>query len=242
MKYVLALCSIAIYSMRLIDTLFCDFGNADEIHVSNAIVGCQMDTGYLRQATVICPHRVNDTDYVWHPQPTVVDHARIDAYVSGNGVFRSVAISDVIVTESSFSFVTIDVRRSDTELQLDFPFNKLFAMTERRLIFICGPRDLVLSDTLQRHLDSLNGFGQMQALPWTSNIPLAHEMSKIGHGIGIFFLYSGSTHLPLQGCGSRPSPLFHADSEVTVDPSLESVHAWWIQCRIHVSGFSARQD
>ncbi|GBE60962.1 hypothetical protein, conserved [Babesia ovata] len=177
-----------------------------------------MDTAISSSAAVRCPRQVKDTEYVWHPQPNAYERAHINVYVSENGKLRSAAIRDVIRSESGNELIWIESTLSQNIMQLHIPTHELFAMTERRLIFICGPRDLVLSDTLQRHLDSLNGFGQMQALPWTSNIPLAHEMSKIGHGIGIFFLYSGSTHLPLQGCGSRPSPLFAVDNEVTVDP------------------------
>ncbi|GBE59622.1 hypothetical protein, conserved [Babesia ovata] len=105
-----------------------------------------------------------------------------------------------------------------TNLNLDLTPDDIYAITENRLIFICGPRDLVLNDTLQRHLDNLNDLDQMQALPWTPTTPLTQEIAKIGHGLGVFFLNRRGMYLPLQGCGSRPSPLFAVDNEVTVDP------------------------
>ncbi|GBE60715.1 hypothetical protein, conserved [Babesia ovata] len=101
-------------------------------------------------------------------------------------------------------------------MRFDVPTNELVTITEHRLIFICGPKGLVLSDVLQHHLERLNS-SQPPRLPWSPCTPLTEEISKTGKGLGLFSLYRGRGHLPLQGCGSRPSPLFATD-EVTVDP------------------------
>ncbi|GBE60904.1 hypothetical protein, conserved [Babesia ovata] len=210
--------AIALKYIISVDALVCDFSWPNGLLRTNSVVTCDMDIGLLGSASVICPGRVNGTEYILHPQPNAYERAHINVYVSENSKLRSAAIRDVIRSESGNELIWIESTLSQNIMQLHIPTHELFAIAERRLIFICGPRDLVLNDTLQSHLDSLSGFGQMQALPWTSNTPLAHEMSKIGHGIGIFFLYSGSTHLPLQGCGSRPSTLFAPDNVVTVHP------------------------
>ncbi|CDR96270.1 hypothetical protein BBBOND_0301740 [Babesia bigemina] len=56
---------------------------------------------------------------------------------------------------------------SDTVLHFDFENDDVCAITGHHLIFICGPRDLVLRDALQRHLNSLDGTIQAQGFPWT---------------------------------------------------------------------------
>ncbi|GBE61112.1 hypothetical protein, conserved [Babesia ovata] len=176
-----------------------------------------MDIGLLGSATVICPRLVSDTEYVWHPQPSSDLHEHINTYVSDNGKLSSVDISDVVRTESDNPFIWFESNQSRTELHLEFSTDDIYAITENRLVFICGPTDLFVSDILQRHLDRLKGGTQMQSFPWTSPTALTREIAKMGTGLGVFFLYRGRLHLPLQGCGSRPSPLFATD-EVTVDP------------------------
>ncbi|GBE62458.1 hypothetical protein, conserved [Babesia ovata] len=218
MRFLLGFCATFLHSVRFIDTFVCDFGDPDDLLTSNALVSCHMDIDVFDTATVRCPSRINDTEYVWHPQPAVCDHAHLNTYVGGNGKIRSVVISDVVHSESNNPFIRFECNGSQTELHLNTPMYELVAIIEHRLIFICGPRDLVLSDTLQRHLDRLNGATQMQAHPWTPPNPLTDEITEIGNGLGVFFLYRGHTHLPLQGCGSRPSPLFLSNSDMAVNP------------------------
>ncbi|GBE63090.1 hypothetical protein, conserved [Babesia ovata] len=216
-KYVLAFGALYLHLIDDLDALVCDFDHPHGLLRNNALATCDMDSDIFSSATVICPHRVNDTNYVLHPQPTPDDTTHINVYSSDEGKLRSVALSHVVRTESEDKLFWIDSNQSQTEVHIDFSVQELFTITEKRLIFICGPRDLVLSDALQRHLDLLNGVDQMQPLPWTTATPLVQEISKIGKGLGVFYLNRGSLHLPLQGCGSRPSPLFATD-EVTVDP------------------------
>ncbi|GBE62598.1 hypothetical protein, conserved [Babesia ovata] len=218
MKCLFALSALALQSIVSLNALLCDFGDADGFNGSNALVTCRMDIAYSYLATVICPSRVHDTEYTWHPQPTSKEQSHITTYVSGNGKLRSVALSDVVRSESEKPLVWFESNMSERALKLDFLIADTYAITERRLMFICGPLDFNLGETLQRHLDRLNVAIQMQELPWTSSTPPINEIANLGKGIGVFLLYRGDTHLPIQGCGSRPSPLFHADSEVTVDP------------------------
>ncbi|GBE62741.1 hypothetical protein, conserved [Babesia ovata] len=168
-------------------------------------------------AKVICPRQVNDAPYIWYPRPISDKRGHINTYVTGDGKFRSVPISDVMRSESGNAVIRFESNVAQTELHYKKLPNQLIAMTERRLIFICGPRDLVLSDALQRHLERLNGIGQMKPLPWASSMPVIQEIKKMGTGLGVLFLNRGHLQLPLQGCGSRPSPLFAADNEVYVD-------------------------
>ncbi|GBE62091.1 hypothetical protein, conserved [Babesia ovata] len=204
--------------VRFIETLRCDFGDPDALLRRNALVWCHMDIAIYPTATVICPRRVNDVEYVWHPQPMSYEQVHLKTYVSGDGKFRAVPLSDVIVTEEPRWFVWIESNGLGSDLHLDLMHDDIYAINERRLIFICGPRDLVLSDALQRQLDSLDDVIHMQELPWTPATPLTQEISKIGTGLGLVFLYRDHMQLKLQGCGSRPSPLFAADTEVTIDP------------------------
>ncbi|GBE60990.1 hypothetical protein, conserved [Babesia ovata] len=176
-----------------------------------------MDTAISSSAAVRCPRRVKDTEYVWHPQPTSDDYSHINTYVGGNGKLTSVVLSDVVRTESESKLIWFESTVFRTDIHFEKPSNDLIAITDHVMIFICGPRDLVLSDALQRHLDRLS-VSQQDTLPWTPTTPLTQEIATIGTGLGLFIWYRGGTHLPLQGCGSRPSPLFAVDNEVTVDP------------------------
>ncbi|GBE60488.1 hypothetical protein, conserved [Babesia ovata] len=177
-----------------------------------------MNIGYSSFATMVCPRRINDTDYIWHPHPTEDDQTQIETYVSEDWKLRSVPLSDVIVTEVPLSFVWTESNESFSILNLNLRDYEIYVINQHRMIFICGPKDLVLSDTLQRHLERINGIGRMKPLPWVSEPSLTEEIKKIGKGLGVVFLYGGHMYLPLQGCGSRPSPLFAADNEVYVDP------------------------
>ncbi|CDR96304.1 hypothetical protein BBBOND_0302080 [Babesia bigemina] len=222
-RHVLIFCSINLYLMRPIVAVFCDFGDPHGLLSNNALARCYMDIDDLAPATVICPRRINDTEYVWHPQPKANENSQVKTYLTGGGMFRSVALSHVLRYESENVRVWAETTLSQSNIRLNLPKHELFAMTERRVIFICGPKDLVLSDALQRHLDHLDGFGSMQPLPWIPVTPLTEELSKIGHGLGVFYLNRGNVHLPFQGCGTRPSPLFVAHSAVTANPVTGTV-------------------
>ncbi|GBE62497.1 hypothetical protein, conserved [Babesia ovata] len=220
LRALLAFCAIWLHRNSCTDALLCDFADPDELLISNALVSCHMDIDDFDSATFICPRRVNDTEYVWHPQPTSTDHYNINTYVSENGMLRSLALSNVFVTDAPVAFASVESYQSQTSLYFNIPIHELFAVTDHRLIFICGPQDLILSPALQRRLDGLDGFAEMQEFPWSATTPLTAEIAKIGNGagLGVVFLYRGHLTLLLQGCGSRPSPLFAATNEVTVDP------------------------
>ncbi|GBE61311.1 hypothetical protein, conserved [Babesia ovata] len=195
----------------------CNFGGARGFLSTKALVSCHAYIQYNKFSPVICPHQVNDIEYVWHPQTKSDDQSRINAYVCENGRFCSVALSDVVRTEAPRSLFRMESSESHSTLHLDLTHDDIYTIIERRLVFLCGPRDLVLSDALQRHLDRLDYLDLMDILPWSPVTPLVQEIAKIGTGLGMLILYRGLTHLPLQGCGSRPSPLFAEDNEVVVD-------------------------
>ncbi|GBE59084.1 hypothetical protein, conserved [Babesia ovata] len=196
----------------------CDFGEPDELLISNALVMCHMDIDDFSSAIVVCPRRVDNVEYILHPRPTSDGNAHLNTYVSDEGVYRAVSLSDVFVTESPVSFASVESDQMQNILHIELPTEELFAITERRWIFICGPRNLNLSDALQRQLDHINGAIQIQDFPWTPVTPLSQEISKIGHGLGVFVLYGERMYLRLQGCGSHPSPLFAPGNEVIIDP------------------------
>ncbi|GBE58701.1 hypothetical protein, conserved [Babesia ovata] len=204
--------------IRSIDALHYDFADYDISVGSYALVGLHVDMDDVKITTLVCPRQINNTEYVWHPQSTSNDNAQVNTYVSGNGKLKSVAFSDVVATETPRPYVRAVSTESQTRLHVDLTDHDVYAITENRLMFICGPRDLNLSDTLQDLLDRLNDIPPQQKFSWYSETPLTEEISKIGKGLGVFFMYRGRVHMPLQGCGSRPSPLFAPDNEVTVDP------------------------
>ncbi|GBE59179.1 hypothetical protein, conserved [Babesia ovata] len=181
-----------------------------------------MDIDYSGPVTAMCPSSVNGTNYIWHPQPIVDDDVNLNAYVIENRKFRSVAISDAVHSEAENPVIWFESNTAKTELHFSTPDNDLIAITEHRLIFICGPRDLVLNEAIQLylhlHLHRLGGQTQMLTFPWTVTTPLAEQMAHTGRGLGVLSLNRLTRHLPLQGCGSSPSPLFAADTEVTVNP------------------------
>ncbi|GBE61708.1 hypothetical protein, conserved [Babesia ovata] len=195
----------------------CDFGDALGPLNNNALTGCHVDIEYIGSTSAACPVRVDGNDYVWHPQVFGDGYVDLYAIASDKGNFYPVPPSDVVVTEALGSLLNLESNGSQSLLRLNFPTQEPYIITERRLIFICGPRNLVLTDELQRHLDDLSG-ARVVEVPWTSETPLTQEIKKIGAGLGVLFFYRGDTHMPLQGCGSRPSPLFAPDNEVTVDP------------------------
>ncbi|GBE58764.1 hypothetical protein, conserved [Babesia ovata] len=213
-----ALCAIFSCCIWGINAIECDFGNPFWLLGRNALVGCHMDMDIMKTETVICPRRVDGSEYMWHPQRMSGDNAQVNAYVSSNGKLSSAAHSDVMLSESNNPLFWIESNQLQTELHVNLPSHGYFAINERRLIFICGPRDLVLSDTLQGHLGRLDASIEMQTFPWAPSTPLTQEIAKIGSGLGVLFLNRGRLHMPLQGCGGRPSPLFSPDNEVTVDP------------------------
>ncbi|CDR96359.1 hypothetical protein BBBOND_0302630 [Babesia bigemina] len=216
-RHVLIFCSINLYLMRPIVAVFCDFGDPHGLLSNNALARCYMDIDNIASVILICPRRINDADYILHPQPTADDRSIVNTYASDYGEFRSVPLSDVIKTESGSNLVWFGSKESQTELHFNFPIHELFAITKRYLVFICGPRDLVLSDALKRHLVRINSSRFFEKFPWTPAEPLTNEIYQIGSGLGVLVLYRGQMHVPFQGCGSRPSTLFAPD-EVTVDP------------------------
>ncbi|CDR97245.1 hypothetical protein BBBOND_0311480 [Babesia bigemina] len=215
---VLMLCATWLQYVRCIDLMRCDFGDPDDLLINNALVMCHMDIDDFSSAVVTCPRRLNNIEYTLHPQPYTYEYSHLKTYVSDEGTFRSVALSEVFLTESPVTLASMGSDELHTALIIDIPNDQLFAMTERRWIFICGPRDLTLSDTLQRHLDRLNGTIEIHDIPWNPPTSLSDEISKMGHALGVFILYGERTYSRLQGCGSRPSPLFAPDNQVTVDP------------------------
>ncbi|GBE60129.1 hypothetical protein, conserved [Babesia ovata] len=216
MRYLWVICATLLPPI-ICREFWCDFGDPEDLLISNAAVICHMDLDYYKSAIVTCPHRVENTDYVWHPQPSLDDQAHLNTYVSENGRLRSIAVSDVMRSENTRSLIHTASTPDLTELQSFLSYDKLFGITDYRLIFICAPRDFVMSDALQSIVDRLKYTKNTQNFSWDAITPLTEEVKKIGNGLGIYFFYRGRGHLPLQGCGSRPSPLFATD-EVTVDP------------------------
>ncbi|CDR95706.1 hypothetical protein BBBOND_0208600 [Babesia bigemina] len=194
----------------------CDFDGPDGLRSGNAIVSCHMDADIMNSVTVMCPRQVDGTEYVWHPQPNVEEQGHLKTYVSDDGAFSSVSISRVVHFESMNKFFWMQTTPSQTSMHVKLPKDELVVITQRRLIFICGPKDLVLTDTLQRHLHVLHELGQMESVPWIPTTPLTEEMLEIGKSLGVLLLTRDRRYLPLQGCGSRPSLLF-APNNVMVD-------------------------
>ncbi|CDR97273.1 hypothetical protein BBBOND_0311760 [Babesia bigemina] len=220
---VLAFCAIWLHRGGFIYASEYNFDYQGELLVNNAVVRCRMDIAYPLKETVICPIYVEGTEYVWHPRPNSNEDGDVNSYVSNNGKLRSIPLSNVLLSEAENPLIWLVSNDTSTELRLDFSANELFASTERRLIFICGPKDLVLNAELQRQLHRLDDFDGMQELPWTQETPLTQEIAKIGHGLGVFYLDRGRMDRPLQGCGSRPSPLFDAENEVSIDRKTGAV-------------------
>ncbi|CDR93915.1 hypothetical protein BBBOND_0102440 [Babesia bigemina] len=209
------ICAVLFNWTGVIDAYICNFSRPYDLLRRNAVVRCDMDVSILSSATAICPRRVDDAEYVWHPQPTSDGHPHIETYVNVNGSLRSTGISDVVITENQISFISVESNQLQTKLQFNFPSHELFTVIDRRLIFICGPRDLVLSDTMQRHIYGLKDTYNMDLLPWSSSAPLVEELKEMRKGFGLFLVNIGHSHLPLQGCGSRTSALFSPDNVVT---------------------------
>ncbi|CDR96786.1 hypothetical protein BBBOND_0306900 [Babesia bigemina] len=210
-------CAICLYCLRGIDASVCDFGGPDQLLGQNDLAICDKYADFLKFETVICPRHVDGTEYAWHPQSTSADYFRINTYVGVNGKLRSVAHSHVVRSESGKRFFWVESDPLQMKLHFYIPYHEFVAINERRLIFICGPRNLVLTDALQQHIYQLSAL-QPEARPRSSTIPLTEEIAKTGQSLGVVFLYRKNMHQPLQGCGSRPSPLFAPDNEVDVDP------------------------
>ncbi|GBE58790.1 hypothetical protein, conserved [Babesia ovata] len=213
----LAFCAVALCSIVHLVAASCHFDYPRDLLSRNAFVACHEDVEVSYNATAMCPHRVNGTEYVWHPRSIKNGDDQINTYVGENEKLRSIPLSDVIRTEDRNPFIWLESGVSRTDIKFEKPSNRLVAITERRLIFICGPRSLVLNDALQRHIYHFS-VTQPHKLPWAPSTPLTQEIANIGSGLGVYFLNRGRLHMPLQGCGSRPSPLFSLENEVAVDP------------------------
>ncbi|CDR95073.1 hypothetical protein BBBOND_0202300 [Babesia bigemina] len=210
-------CAIWLYFIRGIYAIDCDFGGPRALLSNKALVACHYDLNIAYNVSASCPSRVNDTEYVWHPQPRGGRTIDLNTYVGENGKINSIAISEVMPSEAPRPLIWLESIPSQSILHLDLPSDELYVIKKRRLIYICAPKNLVLSDALQGHLDGLSG-PRVVEIPWTSNTPLTDEIKQFGAGLGVLFLYRNSEHLPFQGCGSRPSPLFAPDNEVDIDP------------------------
>ncbi|CDR94725.1 hypothetical protein BBBOND_0110230 [Babesia bigemina] len=217
MKFLWVFCAICLYCITGIDASVCDFGRPDQLPVRNTLAVCHKNADFMKLETVICPRQVDGTEYVWHPQSTSADHVRINTYVGVNGKLRSVAHSQVVRSESGKRFFWVEPEQLQMKLHFYMSFHEFFAINERRLIFICGPRNLVLTDALQQYILQQSAL-QPETRPRSSTIPLTKEIAKTGQSLGVVFLYRKNMYQPLQGCGSRPSPLFAPDNEVDVDP------------------------
>ncbi|CDR96423.1 hypothetical protein BBBOND_0303270 [Babesia bigemina] len=195
----------------------CNFDYPKGLLSKSAVTSCHMDIQNIASTLVVCPQEVNGTEYVWHPQPNADEQGHLKTYVSGDGSFSSVPLSTVVRSESKNKLFWMETTRSQRTLHLNLPREELFVVTENRFMFICAPRDFVLTEKLQRHLEHLYDKGQRQKLPWKTSIPLNPEVDGLDKGLGVLMVYRGRQHQPLQGCGSRPSPLFAEGNEVTVD-------------------------
>ncbi|CDR96765.1 hypothetical protein BBBOND_0306690 [Babesia bigemina] len=212
----LAICAIILQFIKFINALQYDFSSSLRSLVADALVASHINMDDLGMATLMCPRQINGIEYVWHPQPTADHNFCLETYVIENGEFHSVPLSTVVITEIRRLNFWKTSRPSQTDLHIDLMDDYIYAITENRFVFICGPRGLVLSEALQAQLASLDGFAEIDAHPWEPRTPLVDEIAKIGGSLGVVFLHRGRKHKLMQGCGSRPSPLFASDN-VTVD-------------------------
>ncbi|CDR98009.1 hypothetical protein BBBOND_0404940 [Babesia bigemina] len=195
-----------------------DFTDSMSSLYTNALVAFHINVDDIGIATLACPRQVNRTEYVWHPQPTAYHGNTLKTYVIEDGKFHSVPFSKVVVNEAPRAYVRKVSKESQTELHIDLMDDHIYAITEERVAFICGPRDLVLSDALQGQLAHLREIDETEIYLWNPTTPLVGEIAKIGKSLGVVFLHRGLNHQLMQGCGSRPSKLFAPDNDVTVDP------------------------
>ncbi|CDR95591.1 hypothetical protein BBBOND_0207460 [Babesia bigemina] len=219
LRAVCALCAIGLHSIGHIHASDNSLGIGNDLFVRYALVTQLMDVDQSASSYIECPRRVKDTEYVWHPQPTSDTLPDIKAYVVEDGKFHSTPLSEVIISESRIPYISLHINETESKLYIDLHIAEVFAITKRRLVFICGPRNLVLTDTLQHQLYQLNGSTLKGSFPWDVNTTLTQEIMKIGTGLAMFSLLTGRFQTLLQGCGSRPSPLFLPSNDVTVDRS-----------------------
>ncbi|CDR97149.1 hypothetical protein BBBOND_0310520 [Babesia bigemina] len=219
MKYPLAFCAIILQTIAYSRAAICDFNDPDRTLTYYPLITCSTDFNQFPYSPIICPREVNGIEYVWHPQPTPDEHAHLTTYVSRNGALRSVPLYEVVRSEAENELFRIESYPSQTELHFDVLARQLFVVTDDRLVFICGPRDLVMSDTLKEELDLLNVIRPKKTFAWNHGGTLTGEIRKLGYGLGVVYMYRGLSYLPLQGCGSRPSLLFAPDNVVSEDTS-----------------------
>ncbi|CDR97766.1 hypothetical protein BBBOND_0402540 [Babesia bigemina] len=217
MRVPLAICAISLQLLVFICAVEYDFMNGMSSLDTNPLVAFHINMDNIGIATLACPRQVNGTEYVWHPQPTADHGASLKTYVIEDGKFHSVPFSKVVVTEAPRPYVRKVSKESQTDLHIDLMDDDIYAITEERLVFICGPRDVVLSDALQGQLARLREIDEREVYLSDPTTSLVDEISKIGKGLGVVFLRRGLNHQLLQGCGSRPSKLFAPDNDVTVD-------------------------
>ncbi|CDR96815.1 hypothetical protein BBBOND_0307190 [Babesia bigemina] len=212
----LAICAIILQFIGFIDAFESVLRNFGNRLISNALVAFHINMDDIGMATLACPRQVNGTEYVWHPQPTADHDNTLTTYVIEDGKFRSVPFSKVVVTEAPRPYVRKVPKESQTELHIDLMDDHIYAITENRFALICGPRNLVLSEALQAQLARRRHIYEREVYIWDQTVPLVDEIAKTGKSLGVVFLHRGRKHKLMQGCGSRPSPLFASDN-VTVD-------------------------
>ncbi|CDR96691.1 hypothetical protein BBBOND_0305950 [Babesia bigemina] len=217
MRAVCAVGAIWLHYVALIAAFGFDLTVTTRSLSSNAFVACHKDLQVSHNGREICPSHVGGTRYVWHPQPPSGNGNEIYTYVGENEKLRSVPLSDVVLIEGRETFLWMEYYRQQTQMVFTMGGSNRIVFTDNRFMFICGPKDLVLSEELQRQIYLFSSTKKSE-IPWDAQTPLVQEIAKIGKGLGVVYMNRGRVNLPFQGCGSRPSRLFAPDNEVTVDP------------------------
>ncbi|GIX65267.1 uncharacterized protein BcabD6B2_47020 [Babesia caballi] len=208
--------TVLIFVRTVFNVDVCDFDAENSIG-NNAAHVCLMNVDHSPNGSAYCPRNFNGTDYMWHPYLDTTSK-RPMAYAGDlNGAYK-LWINILPASGSIVSPVTYDEVGSFSRLTFDALIYSLLVMPEERLLFICGPSDMELSERLLSYL-TIHAFQQHnETIPWTADSPIVNELKRDKKGLGLLYVTRDTSVLPLVGCGRVPFPLFEKQDNISVDP------------------------
>ncbi|GIX65265.1 uncharacterized protein BcabD6B2_47000 [Babesia caballi] len=208
--------TVLIFVRTVFNVEVCDFDAENSIG-DNAAHVCLITWDDVSPRYVHCPRYVGDTEYVWHPKLDTRSKRDVMAYAGDlNGAYQ-VRISDGGSLKSSLPPIFFEDGEAVTRMKFHASTYSHLVMTEERLLFICGPSDMELSERLLSYLTT-HAFQQHdETIPWTADSPIVNELKQDKKGLGLLYITRGMMRFPLRGCGTRPSHFFANRNDVSID-------------------------
>ncbi|GIX65266.1 uncharacterized protein BcabD6B2_47010 [Babesia caballi] len=208
--------TVLIFVRTVFNVDVCDFDAENSIG-NNAAHVCLMNCDEPSTCVAYCPRNMGGKGYMWHPASENTTEQNLVAYAGDlNGAYR-LWLHMVPAFGSFVPPVTYEENRTRTRLTFHASTYSHLVMTEERLLFICGPSDMELSERLLSYL-TIHAFQQHdETIPWTADSPIVNELKRDKKGLGLLYVTRMQSLLPMQGCGSVPFPPFGNEADISIN-------------------------